>query len=63
MSSSEYLSLPAILMPLQSIDIADEEIGNLVDSILRDDDMNNDGYIDYYEFVEAQNRNRGEDTV
>lgn len=50
-------------MPLQSIDIADEEIGNLVDSILRDDDMNNDGYIDYYEFVEAQNRNRGEDTV
>lgn len=47
-------------MPLQSIDITDEEIGNLVDSILNDDDLNSDGFIDYYEFVEAQNRNRGE---
>lgn len=45
----------------QSIDISDEEIGNLVDSILNDDDINSDGYIDYYEFVDAQRRNRGED--
>ena len=46
---------------LQSIDISDEELSNLIDSILRDDDLNVDGYIDYYEFVQAQRKNRHED--
>ena len=44
----------------QNIDISDDELSNLVDSILDDDDLNNDGYIDYYEFVQAQRRNRGD---
>jgi Ca2+-binding EF-hand superfamily protein len=46
---------------IHSIDISDEELSNLIDSILRDDDLNVDGYIDYYEFVQAQRKNRHED--
>ena len=56
------MSSTRILYHFQSIDIGDDELSNLVDSILKDDDINNDGYIDYYEFVQAQRRNRG-DTV
>lgn len=44
----------------QTIDISDEELGRLVESILKDDDINDDGYIDYYEFVQAQRRNMGQ---
>ena len=50
--------LPLPLFP-QTIDISDEELGRLVESILKDDDINDDGYIDYYEFVQAQRRNTG----
>lgn len=32
----------------------DEELVNLIDPILAVDDMNKDGYIDYPEFIQAQ---------
>ncbi|XP_013379049.1 multiple coagulation factor deficiency protein 2-like [Lingula anatina] len=38
--------------------LADEEISNMVETILREDDSSNDGYIDYTEFVTAQKRNQ-----
>ena len=50
-----------MIFSLQSIDISDEELSNLIDPILRDHDINTDGYIDYYEFVQAQRKNRGND--
>jgi len=34
--------------------LSDEQLAQIVDQVLRDDDMNNDGYVDYYEFVRAQ---------
>ena len=40
----------------QSIDMEDSELESLVEGILGDDDLNKDGYIDYYEFKQAQNR-------
>ena len=46
---------------LQGIDMNDEELSSVIDSILRESDINNDGYIDYYEFVLAQRKNRGND--
>ena len=36
--------------------IIDEEIPDIIDSILKDDDRNNDGYIDYPEFMLTQRR-------
>ena len=48
---------------IQSIDISDEELSSLIDAILKEDDLNSDGYIDYYEFVQAQRRNRGDHTA
>ena len=47
----------------QSIEISDDELKNLIDSILRDDDLNDDGYIDYYEFVQAQRDRRAENVA
>ena len=44
----------------QTIDITDEELSSLLDGILKDDDINDDGYIDYYEFIQAQRKNRGD---
>lgn len=38
------------------VDISDEELENLIVQILKDDDLNDDGYVDYYEFVTAQKR-------
>ena len=38
----------------KQVDISDEELENLINQILGDDDMNDDGYVDYYEFVNAQ---------
>ncbi|KAK7595495.1 hypothetical protein V9T40_013320 [Parthenolecanium corni] len=35
---------------------SDEELVNLIDPILKMDDSNNDGYIDYTEFVRAQQK-------
>ena len=32
----------------------DDEMGNMIDQILEEDDLNKDGYIDYPEFVASQ---------
>jgi len=34
--------------------IGEMELANLVNQILKDDDLNDDGYVDYYEFMKAQ---------
>ena len=44
-----------------SISLEDDEISTLVDQILAEDDLNDDGYIDYYEFTQAQRRGGGGD--
>jgi len=40
----------------QAVDIDEDELSRLVETILGEDDLNDDGYIDYYEFVQAQRR-------
>lgn len=42
--------------PPQEKIFADEELTNLIDPILNMDDVNGDGYIDYPEFVRAQQK-------
>ena len=32
----------------------DAEMATLIKSILKDDDLNDDGFVDYYEFIQAQ---------
>ncbi|XP_060571078.1 multiple coagulation factor deficiency protein 2 homolog [Ruditapes philippinarum] len=39
---------------------SDEEISNIVDMVLKEDDLNGDGYIEYVEFVTAQRKARGD---
>jgi len=34
----------------------EEELASMVDQILEEDDLNNDGYIDYPEFIQSQQR-------
>lgn len=34
--------------------MSEQEIEDMIDSILKDDDFNNDGFIDYSEFLRAQ---------
>jgi len=34
--------------------LSDEQLAQIVDQVLSDDDINNDGYVDYYEFARAQ---------
>ena len=34
----------------------EEELASMVDQILEEDDLNNDGFIDYPEFIESQKR-------
>lgn len=41
-----------------AIQLEDGELSTVLEQILKDDDMNGDGYIDYYEFTQAQRRNR-----
>lgn len=43
-----------------SYTISDEELANLVELILKEDDLNDDGYVDYYEFVQAARRGGGD---
>lgn len=51
------VDLPVCLsLSLQSITIEDEELASLVEQILKDDDLNDDGYVDYYEFLQAQRK-------
>lgn len=38
----------------------EKEVIELVDSVLQDEDLNNDGYVDYHEFVSAQRRTADE---
>ena len=39
-----------------SYTISDDELANLIELILKEDDLNDDGYVDYYEFVQASRR-------
>lgn len=34
--------------------LQEQELEDMIDQILKDDDFNNDGYIDYSEFLKAQ---------
>ena len=43
----------------QGISLSDDEIASLIEQILAEDDLNDDGYVDYYEFIHAQKRNQG----
>lgn len=38
----------------------DEELINIVDMVMKEDDLNDDGYIEYFEFVNAQRNARKE---
>ncbi len=38
----------------------DEELNTLIDPILQSDDLNKDGYIDYPEFIRAQQRSQAQ---
>ncbi len=42
----------------KKVDVSDQELEDLITQILKDDDLNNDGYVDYFEFVQAQKRMR-----
>lgn len=44
-----------------NIALDDGELSSLVDQIMAEDDLNDDGYIDYYEFTHAQRKNIGDD--
>ena len=33
-------------------------VSDTVDMILSEDDLNNDGYLSYYEFIESRNHNQ-----
>lgn len=43
-----------------SYSMSDEELGKLIELILQEDDLNDDGYVDYYEFVQASRRGNEE---
>lgn len=38
--------------------LSDDQLAQIVDQVLHDDDINDDGYVDYYEFVRAQKMDR-----
>ena len=40
----------------KQVDISDDELKDMIDQILKDDDLNDDGYVDFYEFVDAQKK-------
>lgn len=40
----------------QAVALEDEELGRMLDQILKEDDINMDGYVDYYEFKQAQKK-------
>ena len=44
-----------------NIALDDEELSNLIDQIMAEDDLNDDGYIDYYEFIHAQRKGKSDD--
>ncbi len=46
--------------PASSYSMSDDELSNLIELILQEDDLNDDGYVDYYEFVQASRRGSDE---
>ncbi len=40
----------------KQVDISDDELKDMIDQLLKDDDLNDDGYVDFYEFVNAQKK-------
>ena len=40
---------------MRKVDISDEELATLIKEVLRHGDINDDGYVDYYEFIRSQN--------
>ena len=45
---------------VKTISLSDVELASLVTQILKEDDLNDDGFVDYFEFVQAQKgTNRG----
>ncbi|KAK7104183.1 multiple coagulation factor deficiency protein 2 homolog isoform X5 [Littorina saxatilis] len=40
---------------------SDEEIGNIVDTVISDNDADGDGYVEYFEFKRSQERQRTQD--
>lgn len=40
----------------KQVDVSDAELESLINQILKEDDLNDDGYVDYYEFLSAQRR-------
>ena len=44
-----------------NIALDDDELSTLVDQVLAEDDLNDDGYIDYYEFTHAQRKDTDDD--
>ena len=40
----------------RQIDIGDTELADLIKQMLKTDDLNDDGYVDYYEFIKSQRK-------
>ena len=38
------------------VDVSDEELFDLISSTLKEDDLDDDGYVDFFEFVKSQNK-------
>lgn len=45
------------------VNLGEEQVTQLVDTVLKEDDFNDDGFVDYYEFVQAQKQARERDDV
>lgn len=39
----------------------EEQVTHLVDAVLDQDDLNDDGFVDYYEFIQAQRQSKESD--
>lgn len=46
-----------------SVTLEHEQVTELVDAVLKQDDLNEDGFVDYYEFVRAQQGTKEENNV
>ncbi len=44
-----------------SYSMSDDELSKLIELIMEEDDLNDDGYVDYYEFVQASRRGNEEE--
>ncbi|XP_011402457.2 PREDICTED: multiple coagulation factor deficiency protein 2-like [Amphimedon queenslandica] len=38
------------------VDVSDEELFDLISSTLKEDDLDDDGYVDFFEFVKSQHK-------